>query len=171
VSEINDSGDVVGTVGTVGVLWHQGQYIPLDPWPNASVNSSTARGINDQGVVVGESYFPAGQGVHAVTWTVAPVGGGNTPPVVTLAASGPTTIRRGQSVTLQATLTDPDVGDGPWSWGVMWGNGMTSGSAAAPGSFTLTRSYTRVGTFTVRMRITDARGATTSSNSLTVKVR
>jgi len=82
VSEINDSGDVVGsTSGSIGVLWKQGQYIPLDPWPGASVNNSVARGINNQGVVVGESYFPPGQGVHAVMWTVVPIGGGNMPPV------------------------------------------------------------------------------------------
>jgi probable HAF family extracellular repeat protein len=69
------------TSGSIGVLWKQGQYIPLDPWPGASVNNSVARGINNQGVVVGESYFPPGQGVHAVMWTVVPVGGGNLPPV------------------------------------------------------------------------------------------
>ncbi len=171
VYEINDSGDVVGTVGSVGVLWKQGQYIPLDPWPNAAVNNSVARGINNQGVVVGESYFPSGQGVHAVMWTVTPAGGGNTPPAVTLAAAGPTTIRRGQSLAVQATFTDPDAGDGPWGWAAAWGNGNTSGTAAAPGVLSLSRTYTKAGTFTVRVRVTDARGASTTSNSITVRVR
>lgn len=170
VSEINDSGDVAGTVGAVGVLWRQGQYIPLDPWPGASVNSSVARGINNQGVVVGESYFPAGQGVHAVQWTVTPVGG-NTAPKITLAPTGPTTIRRSQSVSLLATFTDPDAGDGPWSWTAFWGNGSTSGSAAVAGSFTLNRTYNRTGTFSVRIRITDARGGVGTSNTITVRVR
>lgn len=172
VSEINDSADVVGTVGTTGVLWRQGQYIPLDPWPGAAVNSSVARGINNQGVVVGESYFPAGQGVHAVMWTVTPAGGGgNTPPSVSLVAAGSTTVARGQLVTLRATLTDPDVGDGPWTWTAFWGNGPTSGSATAPGTFPVRRSYTVAGTYSVRVRVTDAAGATGTSNSVTIRVR
>ena len=172
VSEINDSGDVVGTVGNIGALWKQGQHIPLDPWPNASVNASVARGINNQGAVVGEAYFPAGQGVHAVMWTVAPVGGGtNTPPAVTLAAAGPTSIRVGQTARLTLTFTDPDAGDGPWPYTVSWGTGATTGSAAAPGSIAVSRTYTRAGTFTVRARVTDAHGAAGTSNSITIRVR
>ena len=172
VSEINDSGDVVGTVGTTGALWKQGQHIPLDPWPNAAVNASVARGINNQGAVVGEAYFPAGQGVHAVMWTVAPVGGGpNTPPAVTLAAAGPTSIRVGQAARITLTLADPDAGDGPWPYTVSWGTGTTTGSLATAGSVAVTRTYTRAGTFTVRARVTDARGATATSNTITIRVR
>lgn len=171
VSEINDSGDVVGTVGTVGALWKAGQYIPLDPWPNASVTSSQARGINNAGTVVGESYMPAGQGVHAVMWTVTPVTAGNTAPKATLAATTATTIRPGQRVTVRAVITDPDANDGPWAWTLFWGNGPTSGSLAAPGTLTATRTYTKVGTYSVRIQVTDAHGATGTSNIITVRVR
>ncbi len=171
VSEINDNGDVVGTVGTVGVLWKAGQYIPLDPWPNASVTSSKARGINNAGAVVGESYMPAGQGVHAVMWTVTPVTAGNTAPKATLAATTATTIRPGQRVTVRAVITDPDAGDGPWSWTLFWGNGPTSGSLATPGTLTATRTYTKIGTYSVRIQVTDTHGATGTSNIITIRVR
>ncbi|MFN8669220.1 MAG: PKD domain-containing protein [Gemmatimonadaceae bacterium] len=174
VYEINDAGDVVGTVGSTGVLWRNGEYIPLAPWPNATVNTSVARGINNNGVVVGESYFDGG-GVHAVAWTVVPAGTGggtvNTPPTATLAATTSTSIRRGQSLTIRATVTDPDAGDGPWPWSIAWGNGTTSGTRTAPGSFTVSRSYTATGTYSVRMTVTDARGARATSNAITVRVR
>lgn len=175
VYEINDSGDVVGTVGSSGVLWRGNDYIPLAPWPNAAVNNSVARGINNAGVVVGESYFESGQGVHAVSWTVTPVGGGtvNTAPTVTLAATTSTSIRRGQSVTVRGTITDPDVGDGPWPWTISWGsgNGQSTGSLASPGTVTSSKAFTRTGTFSVKMTVTDARGATATSNTITVRVR
>jgi uncharacterized membrane protein len=171
IGEINDSGDVVGTVGTIGALWKQGQYIPLDPWPNAAVNSSKARGINNQGAVVGESYLPAGQGVHAVMWTVRPVSGGNTPPTVTLTAAGPTTVRIGQAVTLSGSFIDPDAADGPWTWTAAWGNGQTTGSLSAPGTVTISRTYARTGTYTVRLRVVDARGGLGTSNAITIRVR
>jgi probable HAF family extracellular repeat protein len=170
ISEINDSGDVVGTVGTIGALWKSGQYVPLDPWPGASVTSSRARGINNQGVVVGESYMPGG-GVHAVQWAVTRVTAGNTAPKATLAATTATSIRRGQSVTVRAVITDPDAADGPWAWTFFWGNGPTSGSLTAPGTLTATRSYTKVGTFSVRIQVTDAHGATGTSNIITIRVR
>lgn len=174
VYEINDSGDVVGTVGNVGVLWRGGQYIPLDPWPGASVNNSVARGINNAGVVVGESYFEPGQGVHAVSWTVTPIGSPiNTPPTVSLAATTSTSIVRGGSVTVRGTVADPDAGGGPWPWVVAWGkgNGQTSGTLAAPGSFVSTRKFTTAGTFAVRAKVTDGSGATATSNTVTVTVR
>lgn len=179
VYEINDSGDVVGTVGSTGVLWRNGEYIPLAPWPNAAVNNSVARGINNTGVVVGESYFDGG-GVHAVSWTVVPAGTGgggggggtvNTPPTVTLAATTSTSILRGQSVSIRATMGDPDVGDGPWPWTLDWGNGLRTGSFTAPGGRTLQRNYTAAGTYSVRMTVTDARGARVTSNAITVRVR
>jgi len=174
VYEISDSGDVVGTVGNVGVLWRGGQYIPLDPWPGAAVNNSVARGINNAGVVVGESYFEPGQGVHAVSWTVTPIGKPiNTPPTVTLAATTATSIVRGAGVTVRRTVVDPDTGDGPWPWVVAWGkgNGQTSGTLIAPGSFVSTRKFTAAGTFTVRAKVTDASGASSTSNAVTVTVR
>ena len=174
VYEINDSGDVVGTVGTLGVLWRNGQYVPLDPWPGAAVKSSSARGINNAGVVVGESYFEPGQGVHAVSWTVTPISAApNTPPSVTLAAISATTITRGRSVTMRGLISDPDVGDGPWAWVFDWGtgNGQSSGALTAPGNVTQTKTFTQRGTYSVRLTVTDARGASKVSNTISVRVR
>lgn len=152
VSEINDSGDVVGTVGSTGVLWRQGQYIPLDPWPGASVPSSVARGINNQGVVVGESYLPAGQGVHAVMWTVAPVGVGNTPPVAAWTVScqpAPAHI-----CTFNGTGSrDPDGTIVGYRW-------TNAGGVTLSTLPTFTRTFSRSMTVTWTLTVTDNGGKT-----------
>ncbi len=153
VSEINDSGDVVGsTSGSIGVLWKQGQYIPLDPWPGASVNNSVARGINNQGVVVGESYFPPGQGVHAVMWTVVPIGGGNLPPVAAWTVScqpAPAHV-----CTFNGTgSSDPDGS----IVGFKWTN--TAGTTLSTLA-TFTRTFPSGGKRTWSLTVTDNGGAT-----------
>lgn len=110
IYEINDNGDVVGTVGNRGALWRNGEYIELPPWPGASVADSNARGINNQGIVVGESYFPAGQGVHAVSWTVTPVG--NQPPT----AVAVITCVPGRRCTFDARGSTDDQGVTSYEW-------------------------------------------------------
>jgi hypothetical protein len=95
----------------------------------------------------------------------------NTTPTVTLVATTATTIPVGGTVTMRGTFTDPDQGDGPWSYVFRWGNGPTSGTMAAPGSITRTRTYSVAGTYSVRFRVTDARGAQGVSNAVTVTVR
>jgi len=152
ISEINDSGDVVGTVGSTGVLWKKGQYIPLDPWPGAAVNSSRARGINNQGIVVGESYLPAGQGVHAVMWTVTPVGVGNKPPVAAWTVSCQPA--PAHTCTFNGTGSrDPDGS----IVGYRWTNagGMTLSTLA-----TFTRTFSRSMTVTWTLTVTDNGGKT-----------
>jgi PKD domain len=95
----------------------------------------------------------------------------NTPPAVSIVALTSTSIRVGQSVTMQATFADPDVGDGPWGYIWRWGNGTTSGTWASPGTYSATRTFSKVGTFYVKVRVTDARGASTLSNEVKVTVR
>ncbi len=110
VYEINDAGDVVATVGSRGVLWRNGTYIELPPWPGAAVSNSVARGINNAGQVVGESYFPPGQGVHAVMWTVTPAG--NQPPV----AVALVTCVSGRRCTFDARGSTDDQGIIAYEW-------------------------------------------------------
>jgi hypothetical protein len=98
-------------------------------------------------------------------------GGGNTPPAVTLAATTSTTISRGGSVTFRGTFTDPDAGDGPWTVRWMFGNGAVTMTAAAPGTFTRKRTYSTAGTFSARLRVTDARGAVTTTSPITIRVQ
>lgn len=113
-------------------------------------------------------------GLHAMTWTVVPrgTGGTNTPPTVTLAATSPTTIPGGGTVSMQATFADPDAGDGPWTWTWKWGNGPVTGTWAAPGTYSASRRYLMPGaSYTVRVIVTDKRGATGTSNPVVVTVQ
>lgn len=95
----------------------------------------------------------------------------NTPPQVVLTATSPTVIAPGGSVSFVGQFTDPDVGDGPW--GIRWtfGNGAITGVATAPGSASATRTYPTAGTYNVRFRVTDARGAVSASAPVTITVR
>jgi probable HAF family extracellular repeat protein len=178
VRRINDNGDVIGAVsGAPGTgvfysaaLWRNGQFIDLGAWPGGI--ESYAYGINSQGTIVGVSNVPVGvYGLHAVTWTVTPIGGSNTAPTVSLSAVSPTTLPVGGTLTLRGTFSDPDAGDGPWAYTWRWGTGPTRGTWTAPGTYTASQVYTRAGTFSVALQVTDARGATTTSNKITVTVR
>ncbi|MDP1859192.1 MAG: PKD domain-containing protein [Gemmatimonadaceae bacterium] len=97
--------------------------------------------------------------------------GGNTTPAVTLAATTPKTINVGGSVSFRGSFTDPDAGDGPWSYKWAFGNGRVTGTATAPGTISATRTYTAAGTFKVVLRVTDARGAIGTSKAVTVRVQ
>jgi PKD repeat protein len=88
---------------------------------------------------------------------------------VTLVASTSTTIARRGSVTVLGSFTDPDAG--PWTYTYNWGNGTTSGTAAAAGSITATRSYAAAGRYKVTLTVTDSRGAAGQSIPLNVRVR
>jgi PKD repeat protein len=132
--------------------------------PVFSLDGNTAYGVTDV----------AGDGVNPYSFLYAidiSASGGNTTPSVTLAATTPTRIRAGGSVTFQGSFSDPDQGDGPWSYKFGWGNGQTSGSATAPGTITQSHTYSTAGTYSVRLAVTDARSATGTSNTVTVTVR
>lgn len=173
--DVNDAGDIVGwgTSTAPGVLyasafWRNGQAILLPPWPGAT--QTLARSINNNAEIVGEGPLVPGGPVHALSWKITTGGTpGNTAPVATLAATTSTTIRLNGSVRMAGTFTDPD--NGPWRYSFIWGNGKTSGTSTTAGTITATRKYTKRGTFTVRMLVTDAQGAADTSNVVTVTVR
>jgi len=171
--DINDAGDIIATGSKgypieVGVLWRNGQPIELGTLPGGTI--SRVRRINATGEIVGEANTANGGPFHAVKWTVNTVAG-NTAPTVTLVATSPTTLSRGQSVSFRGTFTDPDAGDGPWTYTWTWGNGSTAGSVAAPGNIVATRLYATRGTFKVTLTIQDARGGSGKSNAITIRVR
>jgi len=141
-----------------------GQLVPMTR-PVFSPDGNTAYGVTD---VAGDGANPYSF-LYAID--ISATSGGNTTPSVTLAATSPTKIRSGGSVTMQGAFVDPDQGDGPWSYSFRWGNGQTSGSATAPGTITQTRTYSKAGSYSVRLTVTDARGASGNSNAITVTVK
>lgn len=174
--DVNDGGDIVGwgTSSAAGALyasafWRDGKPILLPPWPGAT--QTLARSINDSAEIVGEGPVVAGGPQHALKWTIttgsAPPA--NTTPEVTLAATTPTTIRPGGTVTMRGTFVDPD--NGPWSYEFMWKNGSTTGTTTTTGDIVASHTYSSRGTFKVRLAVTDAWGAVGTSNAISVTVR
>ena len=145
IYEINDNGDVVGTVGNRAALWRDGEYIELPLWPGASVPAAKARGINNQGVVVGESYFPPGQGVHAVSWTVTPVG--NQPPVAIVVI----TCVAGRRCTFDARGSTDDQGVVAYEWRNVQGTLLSTQPLA-------TRRFPSAGSVSGSLAVRDAAG-------------
>jgi PKD repeat protein len=93
--------------------------------------------------------------------TVAAVA--NAAPVVSASLSG-ASVASGGSVSLSGSFSDAGVNDSPWGWVIDWGNGTTSGSAAAQSeAVTGTRRFCAAGTYTVRLSVTDKDGGTGSS--------
>lgn len=141
-----------------------GQLVPFTR-PVFSPDGNTAYAVTD---VAGDG---ASSKPYSFLYAIDVSAVANNPPNVKLAASTATTIRPGGSVTVQGTFTDPDPADAPWSFNFRWGNGQTWGSVAKPGTIVRTRTYTTAGTFNIRLRVTDARGALGISNAITVTVR
>jgi len=171
VFDINNLGDIVGASASFfqehAILWRAGEAIDLGTWPGG--DRSFAWGINDSGTIVGEGNVPDGFW-RALMWTVED-GTGNTIPSATLSAT-PTKIRVGGSVSVTASFADPD--NGPWSYTLNWGDGnSTTGDVAIAGKILGINPhvYTQRGTFSASLSVTDAKGATGTSNTSTIKVR
>lgn len=174
--DVNDAGDIIGwgTSSAPGALyasafWRNGQPLLLPAWPGAT--QTLARSINDSAEIVGEGPIVAGGPQHALKWTITT---GNPPPTnatpdVTLAATTPTTIKVGGTVTMRGTFADPD--NGPWNYEFMWKNGSTTGTTTTAGDIVASRTYWAKGNFKVRLAVTDARGAVGTSNQISVIVR
>jgi probable HAF family extracellular repeat protein len=173
---VNEPGDVVGHAGTPSIdshaiLWRNGQAIDLGIWPGG--HYSAAHDINDAGQIVGTGTIAGDNLDHALMWTVIAKGAqGNQTPSASLAATTTTSIRVGRSVSVRASFIDPD--NGPWTYGLAWGDGTaTTGTAATAGNIpdVSPHVYTRAGTFSASLTVTDSRGATGRSKTITVKVR
>jgi PKD domain-containing protein len=86
----------------------------------------------------------------------------NSPPVVNAGADQQVLL--GVLYTLNASFSDPD--NGPWTYTIDWGDGSTSsGNRSIAGSFSVTHTYlglSILGTRTIRVTITDSRGASGS---------
>lgn len=177
VTGVNNAGDVVGygppRVGSLtptAVLWRAGRAVDLGFFPGGDV--SRAYGINNRGQVVGEGNTAPGGPMHALLWDVGAPGSPGTPnakPTATLAATSPTNIPAGGSVTFRGSFRDPD--NGPWSYAFTWGNGTTPGTLSAPGSVTQRRTFPTPGRYVVTFTVTDAVGASGASGRITVRVR
>jgi trimeric autotransporter adhesin len=69
------------------------------------------------------------------------------------------------ALTLNATFTDANAADGPWTYAITWGDGATgSGSVNALGPITASHVYTTPGQYTARLTVTDKDGAAGSDD-------
>src|SRR5438876_1927113 len=79
----------------------------------------------------------------------------------TVSAGSDVNTNPGDTVQLAATFSDPDAADAPWTYTVGWGDGTSSsGTAATPGPLTGVHSYSAVGTYSVRVAVTNSGGGT-----------
>jgi probable HAF family extracellular repeat protein len=174
---VNEPGDVVGHAGSPSIdshaiLWRNGRAIDLGTWPGGRY--SVANDISDAGQIVGTGTVAGDNLDHALMWTVISADGtrANTTPSASLAAATTTSIRIGGSLSVRASFTDPD--NGPWSYGLEWGDatttaGTVSNAGTIPGISP--HVYTHAGTFSARLTVADSRGATARSKTVTVRVR
>ena len=93
----------------------------------------------------------------------------NQPPTVD---AGPNeTVVVGLLYTLTWSFSDPD--NGPWSYTIDWGDGTspTTGTASSPGTFNSGHTYVLpLGTHTIRVTVTDSRGASGSASKVVTVV-
>ncbi|HEU5183560.1 MAG TPA: Ig-like domain-containing protein [Gemmatimonadaceae bacterium] len=93
----------------------------------------------------------------------------NIAPVVNAGAN--VFVRLGDALSLSSSFSDPGENDGPWAYVVDWGDGTSSSGTALTQSSPLAAShvYAAVGTYTVRVTVTDKDGGT-GSDDLTATV-
>ena len=159
----------------------EGVAVPFDGSASADSDGdalayawSFGDGTTGTGVKPAHTYIGAGS--YTVTLTVTDTRGASSAPVTTSAtianaapvvnAGPPQTVSVGSPATLNASFTD-GANDGPWAFGINWGDGspQTSGTTSAPGSITSTHVYTVGGVNTVTVTVTDNFGAAGSGTT------
>jgi PKD repeat protein len=119
------------------------------------------------------SHTYASWGNYSVTLTVTDAGGSSTktqtvtanqPPIVDAGPNQTNLI--GLFYTENATFSDPD-NDGPWSWRIDWGDGTSStGSTPTQGTISASHTYLLLGSYTIKVTVTDSRGASGSATKV-----
>lgn len=117
-------------------------------------------------------------GSYTVQVAVADDGGATdvTSKTVTVtAANQPPSVNAGPDVnlvvglfTLNATFSDPDATDGPWSYTIDWGDGSTTTGSTSDQSSPITAGHTYLfpGQYHVRVTVTDQRGGSGSDETV-----
>src|SRR5260370_23428926 len=109
-------------------------------------------------------------GTYSVTLTVTD-GGGSSSQTQTVTANQPPIVDAGSNqlnliglfYTENATFSDPD-NDGPRSYTIDWADGSsTTGSTPSQGTISATHTYLLLGSYTIRVTVTDSRGASGSA--------
>jgi probable HAF family extracellular repeat protein len=96
----------------------------------------------------------------------------NVAPKVTISAGGPTNIASGTTFNLNGSFTDPGTQDAPWTYSIAWGDGTaaTTGTGTPGTPIAASHRYTKVGSWVVKMTVTDKNGGKGTSNAVTVTV-
>ena len=108
----------------------------------------------------------------AVTTHTKSVSVSNAAPIVTLAATTPTSLAAGGVLGVQVTFSDKGAVDGPWAYTIAWGDGTASTAGTVPdvGPIAASHEYARAGTWSVYVILRDKDAGTGFSNRITVTV-
>jgi PKD repeat protein len=146
-----------------------------DPDANVPLTYAWDFGDASTGTGVSPSHTYAADAVYNVTLTVTDSKGlagsavattatiANLPPVVN--AGVDVTVFPAQMYPLNATWSDPGPNDGPWTYTIAWGDGVTEGGTKTDQSaVTGSHGYGTPGTYTVHVTVTDKFGASGSGD-------
>ena len=130
-----------------------------------SASSSIACVVPDNGVRTVRARIKDKDG--AVTEYTKSVTVVNVAPAIAF-ISAPASAKTGVDYTLQFRFTDPGTLDAPWSVLTTWGDGKPAAGpsqVSAQGlAITQTHRYTKAGSYTITVRVTDKDGGTATSN-------
>jgi hypothetical protein len=175
VSCVTPPGNIAVTTTTSGSSLPSGYTVTVDNTPgrtigiNATQTFSNLTPGNHTAVLSG---VPANCTLSGGATRTVAVASGQTAPVSysvscvtpnttpTVNAGPDENVILGLLYSLRWSFTDPD--NGPWQYTINWGDGSSSsGTVSSAGSYTKSHSYL-LGTFTIRVTVTDSKGATSS---------
>ena len=157
-------------------------YSATITWGDQTTSAGTIAANGSGGFAVSGSHVYAEEGAYTVTVTIRDAGGATASATssasvadAALTATGSPSFRehhRTNFTAVVATLSDADPGGvaTDFTAQISWGDGTTTGGmivARTGGGFAVSAShnYSRNGTYTVTIRLTDAGGATTSTTT------